>query len=158
MNEQNKKLDVLEGLSVDESRMALAEFLARGGNDAERSAKSNGGRKDSNAGYHGQTYSDTVGSGWTSLAGAGLSAWWDNHPLKAGVSMVANSAEQYARQKPLQAISIAAAAGAAVVLFRPWRLISTTALVATVLKSSNLVGVAASMFDKVTQSSPKARS
>jgi hypothetical protein len=158
MNEPNKKLDVLEGPSVDESRMALAEFLARGGDDIERSAKSNSGRKDSNAGYESQVHSDAVGSGWTALASAGISAWWDNHPLKAGVSVAASSAEQYARQRPLQAISIAAAAGAALVLFRPWRLISTTALVATVLKSSNLAGVAASMFDKVTQSSMKARS
>jgi hypothetical protein len=158
MNEQNKKPDALEALSVDESRMALAEFLARGGDDDNRSAKSIGGLKDSNSDDQGQTYSGAVGSGWTSLASAGFAAWWDNHPLKAGVSVVASSAEQYARRRPLHAISIAAAAGAALVLFRPWRLVSATALVATVLKSSNFAGVAASMFDRVTRSSVKVRS
>jgi hypothetical protein len=156
MSERNANLEHVEGPSVELSRAALAEFLTRNGDDDGRSATER-----RTPAYDGSDQSghpaDAPHSGWSSLASAGLSAWWDNHPLKAGVSVVTSSAEQYARQRPLQAISIAAAAGAALVVFRPWRLISATALVATVLKSSNLAGVAASLLDKAVQSSIKAR-
>ena len=49
--------------------------------------------------------------------------------------------ETYARRKPLQFLGIAAAAGAVIVVARPWRLISATGLVMALLKSSQLSGL-----------------
>ena len=43
---------------------------------------------------------------------------------------------KYAEEKPFQLLGVAAAAGAAVVLLRPWRLVSLTGLTVTALKSS----------------------
>jgi hypothetical protein len=141
-------------LTVEESRRALAEFFKRGGDDDRISSDSRGQTQHDGGAY---PSADAALDGWVGLASAGISAWWDNHPLKVGTTIFAKSAEEFARQRPMQAIAIAAGTGAALVLFRPWRLISATALVATVLKSSNLAGVAVSMLDKVTQSTSKAR-
>jgi hypothetical protein len=78
---------------------------------------------------------DDADGGWfEGLGGFGglghaVKAWW--RPVLSA----------YARRKPLQFLGIAAAAGAVVVVARPWKLISATGLLMAVLKSSQVTGL-----------------
>lgn len=92
---------------------------------------------------------------WTSLIEAGLSSWWHDHPARAGVSLLRSATEEYARKKPLQVVTLAAVAGAAVVLLKPWRMVSATALMMTLFRSSNFTGVAATLLETAAQSMQK---
>jgi len=68
-------------------------------------------------------------------------AWWRTHPARLGVELAKPVLSRYAARKPAQFLGIAAAVGAIVIVVRPWRLISVTGLVVTLLKSSQLSSV-----------------
>ena len=55
-----------------------------------------------------------------------------------GLELATPALSAYAGRKPLQFLGIAAAAGAVVVIARPWRLISVTGLLVAIAKSSQL--------------------
>ena len=69
----------------------------------------------------------------------------------------------YARDKPLQLLGIAAGSGAAAVLVKPWRLVSVTGLAVAVLRSTKLSSTLLSLLPRAapdryarrTQQSPK---
>lgn len=67
-----------------------------------------------------------------------LGTWWRHHPAHMAVELAEPLLSRYAQRKPLQFLGIAAAAGAVVVLARPWKLISATGLLVALLKSSQL--------------------
>ncbi len=92
---------------------------------------------------------------WSALFGAGLSSWWHDHPARAGASLLKSATEEYARKKPVQVVAIAAVTGAAVVLLKPWRMVSLSALMLTLFRSSNFTGVATSMLETAAQSMQK---
>lgn len=94
---------------------------------------------------------------WSSLIKAALSSWWRDHPARAGASLLRSATEEYARKKPLQVVTIAAVVGAGVVLFKPWRLVSATALILSLFRSSNFTGMATSMLETAAQSMQKER-
>ena len=73
-----------------------------------------------------------------------VQAWWRHHPAKVALEIAEPVLDRYAKNKPYQLLGIAAAAGAAVVLVRPWRLVSVTGLLLAALKSSGLANVALS--------------
>jgi hypothetical protein len=54
--------------------------------------------------------------------------------------------ENYARANPLKLIGIAAAAGALVVIAKPWRLISVTGVVVAALRSTQMSSLIASFL------------
>lgn len=68
----------------------------------------------------------------------GFQTWWRHHPAHLAVELATPVLSGYARRKPAQFLAIAAAAGVAVMLIRPWKLISATGLVVALLKSSQL--------------------
>ena len=68
----------------------------------------------------------------------GLLAWWQHHPLQIAVDIGRPFLNNYARDKPVQMLGIAAGIGAAAILVKPWRLISVTGLVVAALKSTRL--------------------
>ncbi len=92
------------------------------------------------------------GFNWSSLVEAGLSSWWHDHPARAGALLIRSATEEYARKKPLQVVTIAAIAGAAIVLFKPWRLLSTSTLMLSLFRSSNFTGMATSVLETAAQS------
>ena len=109
---------------------------------------------------HANPASGSSGFEWSSLIAAGLSSWWHDHPARAGASLLKSATQEYARKKPLQVVTIAAIAGAAVVLLKPWRLVSATALMLSLFRSSNFTGMATSVLEtaaKSMQSSQKER-
>lgn len=70
-----------------------------------------------------------------------LRTWWRHHPAHMGVELATPLLASYAHRKPLQFLGIAAAVGAAIVVLRPWRLISATGIVVALVKSSQLSGL-----------------
>lgn len=76
-----------------------------------------------------------TGSMWQSISRA-VRVWWQHHPAQLALDVAKPLLGKYAKDKPFQLLGVAAAAGAAVVLLRPWRLVSLTGLTVTALKSS----------------------
>ncbi len=94
---------------------------------------------------------------WSPLVQAGLSSWWHDHPARAGACLLKSATAEYARNRPVQVVTIAAVAGAAIVLFKPWRLVSATALMLSLFRSSNFTGIATSVLEKAAHSMQKER-
>lgn len=76
-------------------------------------------------------------------------AWWRHHPVQMAVDIGRPFLNNYARDKPVQLLGMAAAAGAALVLVKPWRLVSITGLALAAIKSTNLPGTLLSMVTGV---------
>lgn len=94
---------------------------------------------------------------WSSLIQSGLTSWWHDHPARAGACLLKSATEEYARKKPMQVVTIAVVAGAATVLFKPWRLVSATALLLSLFRTSNFTGIATSVLATAAQSMQKDR-
>lgn len=82
--------------------------------------------------------------------------WWRHHPAQLAVEMVTPALQSYTRHRPFQALGISAAVGAAVVITRPWRLISLTTVLIALVKSSQLTGVLMSAVTDVHYWQPAA--
>jgi len=134
--------------NIEDTRRELLNFLARQKEPEQRASE-----ETSQTSRHKAAASRTPdGFSWSSLVEAGLLSWWHDHPARAGAMLVKSATEDYARQKPLQVVTVAAIAGAAFVLFKPWRLVSTSALALTLLRSSNFTGIATSVLDSAAKS------
>ncbi len=80
-----------------------------------------------------------------------LSAWWHAHPARLALEVAEPVLHKYAEKHPLKLLAIGAGAGAALVLARPWRLVSLTGVALAALKSSQLSAVAASLIKSKDQ-------
>jgi hypothetical protein len=76
--------------------------------------------------------------GWLGAITDAARTWWRYHPAHLALDVATPALQLYARKKPLQVLGIAAGVGAALVLARPWRLISLTTLLIAAVKSSQL--------------------
>lgn len=56
--------------------------------------------------------------------------------------------DRYAREQPAKLMAAAAAAGALVVLVKPWRLLSITAVLAAALKTSDVADLVTTLMHK----------
>jgi hypothetical protein len=68
-------------------------------------------------------------------------SYWRQHPARMGVQMAAPLLSRYARSNPVAYLGIAAAAGAVLMVARPWRLISVTGVLMALAKSPQLAGL-----------------
>ena len=75
---------------------------------------------------------------WLPVARSMAERWWRRHPANAVGQLARPVLDRYARENPAKLVAAAAAAGAVIVLVRPWRLLSVGALVAAALKSSDI--------------------
>jgi hypothetical protein len=64
-----------------------------------------------------------------------LRRWWQDHPASGVLELVAPALRGHARAYPGRTLALAAGAGAALVLLRPWRLLPLTALALTAARS-----------------------
>jgi hypothetical protein len=87
---------------------------------------------------------------WVSMARSMTERWWRRHPAHAMGQLARPVLEHYARKEPAKLMAIAAATGAAIVLLRPWRLLSFTAVLAAVLKTSDVADVVNTLMQKNT--------
>ena len=85
------------------------------------------------------------GGTWQSIKRA-VRVWWHHHPAQLALDLAKPVLGKYAEEKPLQLLGIAAGLGAAVVLVRPWRLVSVTGLAVATLKSSEVSGLLLSLL------------
>lgn len=78
---------------------------------------------------------------WKTLKRSAL-MWWRHHPAHMALEVATGVAKpilsKYAEEKPMQLLGTAAVLGAAVVLVRPWRLVSITGLLLATVKSPGL--------------------
>lgn len=73
-------------------------------------------------------------------------SWWRSHPAHLALDVTTPLVQDFAREQPVKLLGIAAATGAAVVLFRPWRLISLTGVALALIKSTEMSGVVRSLM------------
>ena len=77
-------------------------------------------------------------SGWLAIARHSVRAWWEFHPVRVVGAVAEPVLAEYARNRPIKLIGIAAGLGALIVVTRPWRLVSVGGLAVAALKSSQL--------------------
>ncbi len=90
---------------------------------------------------------------WQSISRT-VRVWWHHHPAQLAVDLATPVLNQYAKEKPYQLLGIAAATGVAIVLIRPWRLVSITGLAVAALKSSHASGLFLSLLSAHPEVSP----
>ncbi|SEJ60213.1 hypothetical protein SAMN05444746_102754 [Variovorax sp. OK212] len=94
------------------------------------------------------------GNVWLSVGRNVVERWWQRHPAHAAGQLARPLLERYARKEPAKLMAIAAATGAVVVLVKPWRLLSATAVLAAVLKTSDVADIVTTLMQK-TSSPPR---
>lgn len=80
-------------------------------------------------------------SGWFGHAREIFTQWWRYHPAHMAVDLARPALASYARRKPAQYLGIAAVAGAALFLMRPWKLISVGGIAVALLKSPQVAAL-----------------
>lgn len=90
------------------------------------------------------------GNVWLGIGRSVVERWWRRHPAHAAGQLARPLLERYARKEPAKLMAIAAATGAVVVLVRPWRLLSATAVLAAVLKTSDVADIVTTLMQKTT--------
>jgi len=91
---------------------------------------------------------------WGGVARSVVQRWWRRHPAHAVGQLARPVLEHYARKEPAKLMAAAAATGALLVLVKPWRLLSVTAVLAAVLKTSDVADVVNTLMQK-TPSPPR---
>ncbi len=116
------------------SRQALVGYMARNGDAAPTSNDTSGQASDN-------PLAGGRGNFWKTVRRT-VQAWWRHHPAHTALDVASGMAHpvlnRYAKDKPIQLLGAAAALGAALVVVRPWRLVSITGLLLATLKSSGL--------------------
>ena len=121
-----------------QSRLAIVEYLQRRERRHDGGGQERGAPADEAAQADGNEPRER---GWLSTLKHGLKTWWRYHPAHMALEVATPVLQTYAREKPVQVLGAAAAAGAALVLLRPWRLISVTTVLVALVKSSQLSSV-----------------
>jgi len=85
---------------------------------------------------------------WASVARGVVRRWWRRHPANAMGQVARPILERYAREEPAKLVGAAAAVGALAVLVKPWRLLSITAVLAAVLKTSDVADMVTTLMQK----------
>lgn len=85
---------------------------------------------------------------WLAVGRSVVERWWRRHPAHAVGQLARPVLEHYARTEPAKLMAAAAATGALLVLARPWRLLSATAVLAAVLKTSDVADLVNTLMRK----------
>ena len=126
----NTALPDIQGLA--QSRLAILEYLQQG-QGSESHAK--GGQDTAS--------SQADAASWRSARDTAR-RHWEDHPARLAIGLAGPLLSQWGRRHPLAFLGIAAALGAALVMARPWKLMSLTGVLVAALKSSNLASLAMS--------------
>lgn len=92
---------------------------------------------------------------WSSVGLSMAQRWWRRHPAHAVGQLARPVIEHYAHKEPAKLMAIAAATGALLVLVKPWRLLSTTAVLAAVLKTSDVADLVNTLMQSKKPSTPR---
>jgi len=91
------------------------------------------------------------------LAAGLVRRWWRRHPVHAAGQLARPVLQHYARTRPAELMLGSAALGSALVLLRPWRLVSATAMAALLLKGSDVADVVNTLLTKPARPRDPAR-
>jgi hypothetical protein len=105
-------------------------------------------------GERGRREGGTRNNVWLGVGRSVVERWWRRHPAHAVGQLARPLLEHYARKEPAKLMAAAAATGAVLVLVRPWRLLSATAVLAAVLKTSDVADLVNTLMQK-TPSPPR---
>ncbi len=151
------------------SRLAIVEHLERRehGHDhrdgqadqASADAKQSDGGDTRSAGREGNRrpgQGQSRRSGWLGGMTRAARTWWRHHPAQLALEVATPTLRSYMRRKPFQVLGISLAVGAALVVTRPWRLVSLTTVLIAMVKSSQLTDVVMSALTDVHDWQPAA--
>ena len=85
---------------------------------------------------------------WAKVARKVVDRWWRRHPANAATQLARPFLDRYAKEQPVKLVAIAATTGALIVLAKPWRLLSVTAVVTALLKSSDIADMVTTLMQK----------
>jgi hypothetical protein len=139
---------------LENSRRALMQNMVRQHGAAAGQAPGAGGTDDEPAGADAASAEAAAAAGAASEGVKGLwrtlrrtaKAWWRSHPAHLAVELGQPMLDRYAATHPLKLLAISAAVGGAVVLAKPWRLISVTGLLIAALRSTQVSGLMSSLL------------
>ena len=83
---------------------------------------------------------------WPSALARAVRTWWRHHPASMAVDVAKPVVGRYAKGHPFKLLGAAAAAGAAIVVIRPWRLLSVGGILLAAFKSAAMPSVLMSLF------------
>jgi len=83
---------------------------------------------------------------WPSALVRAVRTWWRHHPVSMAMDVAKPVVGRYATGHPFKLLGIAAVAGAAIVVIRPWRLLSVGGLLLAAVKSAAVPSVLMSLF------------
>ncbi len=92
-----------------------------------------------------------TGNTWQTIKRA-AQVWWNHHPAQLALDLAKPALQTYARRQPVKLLLVAAGAGAAIALIRPWRLASLTGVLLAAVKSSGMPGALLSLLSTYPQS------
>jgi hypothetical protein len=128
---------------LDRTRLAIIEHVyrkeVRPGREQAQLAR--GEHADGEQWEAAQAAAASGGGGWFSRIKRAARSYWRHHPARMGVQVATPLLASYARRHPAQYVGIAVAAGALVMVARPWRLVSVTGVLLALAKSPQLAGV-----------------
>lgn len=85
---------------------------------------------------------------WAKVGRKVVERWWRRHPANAATQLARPFLDRYAKEQPVKLMAIAATTGALIVLAKPWRLLSVTAVVTALLKSSDIADMVTTLMHK----------
>ena len=146
-NESRNKIPIFNAKSacqrLADSRKKLVNYMSQGASDTHLVPLSEESEKTINSGEPRQ--SKMISEVWN-LTRLGFSSWWRHHPANIAIAITTPLLHRYAEKKPLQLLIISASAGIAIVILKPWRLVSIGGLALATLKSSEFSNFVASLL------------
>lgn len=119
------------------SRKAIVRHMTRDNNPKETQF---GSEFDKN--YKSPTTEDST---WAIMKHALLS-WWHHHPVSVAFSLAKPLMGKFADEQPFKLLAVSAGLGVAVVVLKPWKLVSLGGIALAALKSSDLSSALLSML------------
>lgn len=115
------------------------------------------GRTNASSGSHQTATGADAGtdSVWWRLLKRTALRWWQRHPASTVTEVAMPLLGAYTRQEPLKVLGVAALLGAAVVVTRPWRLLSAGALLAATFRPADMSALVLSMLTQVSADAPR---
>jgi hypothetical protein len=87
---------------------------------------------------------------WSSLGRSLARRWWRRHPAHAIGQLALPLLDRYAHEQPARLVAAAAATGALAALVKPWRLLSVGAVLAALLKTSDVADLVTTTLARKT--------
>jgi hypothetical protein len=85
---------------------------------------------------------------WLDMGRSVALRWWRRHPANAACQLARPVLQRFAEERPGRLIAVAAGTGALVVLVKPWRLLSVTAVLAMLLKTSDVADMVTTLMQR----------